>query len=157
MSPPKLTSHDVNALCDVAQKAWCDASSEARRIRFNWRGRQYESTLTSLRMFISTDKGEHVCCRWFNTAGSVAARESSQAEFCPIDATSLNNPLGAASRSWDVDQEVGSKQLGVEESSDQLGPASEPASRSIQGSPSDSAQTWWGGALTLLVSFLKAA
>ena len=157
MSPPKLTTHDVTALCDVAQRAWYEASSEARRVGFTWRGRQYVSTLTSLRMFISTDKGEHVCCRWFNAAGSFAARNSSQAGFYPIDATSLNPPI--SDRLQGAEMSLGKSVQGTSasRSSDQLSPARDPASRSIQGSPSDGAQTWWGGALTLLVSFLKAA
>jgi len=33
-------------------------------VQFTWRGKRYQSTLTSFRMLVTTRDGEPVACRW---------------------------------------------------------------------------------------------
>ena len=59
-----FTQQDVNDLCNAARAAWDRASSRARCVQFTWRGKRYQSTLTTFRMLITTRDGEPVACRW---------------------------------------------------------------------------------------------
>ena len=49
-----LTDKDVTLICNAARKAWDRASPKARKVTFSWRGKQFKSTMTDMRMVVDT-------------------------------------------------------------------------------------------------------
>ena len=60
-----LTPDDVTSLCNAADAAWNRASNSAKKVKFEWRNKHYQSRLTNFRILVETSKGVPVACRYF--------------------------------------------------------------------------------------------
>lgn len=59
-----LSPKEITSICDAAKAAWNKAGSRTKKVKFTWRGKTYQSTLTTFRMLVETPQGNPVAARW---------------------------------------------------------------------------------------------
>jgi hypothetical protein len=60
----ELKGNDVTSLCNAAKARWDKATNSTRKVMFTWRGKRYQSRLTTFRMLVETPKSQPVAARY---------------------------------------------------------------------------------------------